>query len=107
MVRPLLTGQFGDQLASHFTDHFRAHAYAAPTKEQEAKALEFYKLTLPQLNEWRKKMPPQTFYVWQTASDEIAKCKTSTMVSAPKFILADYNSIIQYSRKISPTTKVG
>ena len=101
LVRPLLSGQFGDQLASHFTDFFRQLAHAAPTKENELKAKEFYRIDDATLKEWRAKMPPQTFYVWQTQADEIAKCKTSSLVNAPKYILADYTSFAQYRRKIS------
>jgi hypothetical protein len=99
-VRPLLTGQFSDQLASHFTDWFRCHAYSKPLEDKQAKAKEFFGLSDGQLKEWLASTSNGTMYVWQTASDEIAKhVKTSTMVNAPKYVLANYSVFGQYKRK--------
>ncbi len=99
-VRALIRGQFGDELASHFTDYFRCHTFAKPTAEKMDKFKEFFKLTTEEAKEWIASTPNDTLYVWQTQSDEIAKgVKTSSLVGAPKFILANYNSFAKYKRK--------
>lgn len=101
LVRPLLTGQFADQLASHFTDFFRVHAIAKPSAEQMSKFRDWLKIDEPTCKEWLQTGTPQTIYLWQTQADEIAKCKTSSLVNAPKFILADFRMFEKYRRKIS------
>lgn len=98
-VRPLLTGQFGDQLASHFTDWFRHLAFAKPSDDAKlAKFKTFFKLDDAQAKEWIASSPTDSIYVWQTQADELAKCGTSTLVGAPKYILANYNSFAKYKR---------
>lgn len=99
-VRPLLTGQFGDQLASHFTDWFRAHAIAKPTTDENKKKLqEKFKLDNATLHEWLNSSTNEAIYLWQTQADEIAKCGTSTLVNAPKFVLANYSTFGKYKNK--------
>ena len=101
MVRPLLTGQFGDQLASHFTDYFRCHAYAKPTPDRMTKFQEVFKLDAAAVKEWLASTPNETIYLWQTQADEkAASVKTSTLVGAPKFVLADYKTFGKYKRQI-------
>lgn len=100
-VRPLLTGQFGDQIGGHFTDWFRAIAIGKPTDATKAKFKSDYSLTDSDVEEWIKSTPEvcKTIYLWQTTSDSIAKCGSSTLVGAPKFILANYQSFSKYRRK--------
>ena len=106
MVRPLLTGQFADQLASHMTDWFRCLAFAKPTSDKLPKFKELFKLTDQQVTEWLKTGADQTVYVWQTQCDERAmSVKTSTLFNAPKYILADYSSLNKYKRKVNDTNK--
>jgi len=103
-VRPLLTGQFGDQLASHFTDWYRCHTFTKPkTPEQKDGALKFFGIDKSTLDEWITRSTTDTLYIWQTSSDEVAKCGTSSLVNCPKYILADYSSFAKYRRK--QTTK--
>jgi len=98
-VRPLLTGQFGDQIAGHFTDWFRAIAIGKPTEANKLKFKADYSLTDSELKEWCDSTSNSTIYLWQTTSDSVAKCGSSTLVNAPKFILANYNSFCKYKRK--------
>jgi len=100
LVRPLMSGQFADQLASHFTDSFRCVVHTPPTKETEQKAMEFYGITQTVLQDWYKRMPKQAWYMWQSISDEKAFCKTSTLIGAPKFIPAVYDMFSVYRRKV-------
>lgn len=98
-VRPLLTGQFADQLGSHFTDFFRQITFAKPrTSEQTAKLKDTLRIDDAILKEWMANSSNETLYVWQTTSDEIAKCGTSSMVNAPKYIVANYISFNKYKR---------
>jgi len=99
-VRPLLQGQAGDKLAGNFTDWFRAHAFEKPTTpEQIEKTMKFFLIDRATLSMWMSKSPNQTMYLWQTTSDNIAKCGTSSLVNAPKFIAADYKTFLSYRRK--------
>lgn len=93
-VRPLLTGQFQDELVSHFTDWYRAVTISKPSPE---KLEDFKKIGGTQ--EWINSTPNncQTIYIWQTQSNEVAKCKTS-LVGAPKYILANRSALLKYQR---------
>lgn len=100
-VRPLLTGQFADQLASHFTDFFRCHAFAKPSGDRMAKFKEVMLVDDVGSRELIASTSPscQSIYMLQTQADEICKCKTSTLVGAPKFVLANYSTFSKYKRK--------
>lgn len=101
-VRPLLTGQFVDQLASHFNNWFRAVTVGKPTTKEKAEELKT-KLGVDSatLTEWINSTPPScgTIYLWQTQSDNLAKCGTS-LIGAPKFILANAESFNKYKKKV-------
>lgn len=101
-VRPLLTGQFQDELVGHFTDFFRAITIAKPKVNDLDSLKKFkdtYELDDASAKEWIGSTPQlhKTIYLWQTCSDSIVKCKTS-LVSCPKFILAHANSFKKYQR---------
>lgn len=105
MVRPLLTGQFGDELASHFTDWFRGHVVGKPKTDDEIKR--FTDKIAGGKPELVKDMMASTdkdcesIYLWQTSGDDIAKCGSSTLVKSPKFIVANFESFNKYRRKIT------
>lgn len=99
MVRPLLTGQFADQLASHFTDWFRALTYTKPTKDTVEKAKEFFKIDDATFKEWSDNSDNETFYVWQTQSDSVAKHIKTSLVRAPKLVVANPSVFDKYKRK--------
>lgn len=98
-VRPLLTGQFADQLASHFTDYFRCMAFSKTINDIEKFKTTFGVTSeLPLINSTPKECG--SFYVWQTISDQLVPhCKTSTLVGAPRYVLANYQSFEKYKRK--------
>lgn len=106
-VRPLLTGQFGDELASHFTDFFRSITVPKPSAE---KYEDFKKKIAGGSDSFAKELiastpeDHETIYLWRTQSDQYVKCGTSSMFNAPKFIIANYSSFARY-RKQTNTTK--
>lgn len=101
-VRPLLTGQSGDKLGGNLTDLFRAMAVSKPRdKEQADKLIKWAGIDAVTLAEWVASTPPvcQTIYLWQTQADELCDCGTSSMLNAPKYVLAHYNSFLKYGKK--------
>lgn len=109
-VRPLLTGQSGDKLGANLTDLFRAMAVSKPRdKEQSEKLMKWAGIDAGTLAEWVASTPSvcQTIYLWQTCADELCDCGTSSMLNAPKYVLAHYNSFLKYGKKQTtqqPTT---
>lgn len=97
-VRPLLTGQFSDQLASHFTDWFRMHAFSKPVDYTKVK-LEEWGMSLEEYKSMCDSFSTKTMYIWQTQADNIANCKSSSLIGQPRYIKADYNTFISYTRK--------
>ena len=100
-IRPLLTGAFGDELGSHFTDVFRAHAVDRPTDFSSLKSDDIKKnwgMTIADYQKWCMSFPRNTIYYWQTESDNIFDAKASSLVGFPKFIPANYESFIKYRR---------
>lgn len=98
-VRPLITGQFQDQLVSHFNNWFRCLTVAKPAPEKVQDFKNKFLLNEANYKEWIASTTTQTIYLWQTQSDELAKCGTS-LIGAPKFILANYNQFNKYKKKI-------
>jgi hypothetical protein len=82
---------------SHFTDWFRSWAVPKPKDEDER---ERFKTKFGALGELVNSTPTncETVYLWQTQSDNIAKCKTS-MLNAPKYVVAEYGVFSKYRRK--------
>jgi hypothetical protein len=100
-LRPLLTGQFADQLASHFTDWFRAHAFAKPTDYTKVKS-EQWGMNLSEFQSMCESFTQcNTIYAWQTQSDDLANCKASSLVGAPRFIRADYTTFTKHMRRVN------
>lgn len=102
-VRPILTGQFGDKMAGYCTDWFRQWAIAKPISADEKLSFlqktAFKNQTL--MDEMISSTPPdnRTIYLWQTSSDGIAKCGSSTLINPPHFIIASFKSFEKYGRK--------
>lgn len=94
-VRPLMSGQFKDQLAGHFTDFFRQHAIDKPLKPADLKLRG--KQNEPWITDCYNSTPEnvRTMYLWQTYSDDIADCG-STLNNPPPFIPANYESFKRY-----------
>lgn len=80
-IKPLMQGQFADQLGGHFTDVFRQLAVTRYKEPSNTKSEVI-----------------GTDYLWQTQSDNVVNCKTC-LVGAPKFIKATYEDYIKYKNK--------
>lgn len=98
-IRPMLTGQFGDQLASHFTDWFRMHAINKPLDLTKVKTEEDYGMTTSEFKALVDSFETRTMYMWQTIQDNLCNCGTSSLVKQPRYIKADYQTFIKYMRK--------
>jgi len=98
-VRPLLTGQFGDELVSHFTDWFRAHSNDKPTAEVPEQKLKDFGMTKDEYKKFCDSFPRNTIYYWQTEGDSVFDGKCSSLTLFPKFIPANYSSFDKFRRK--------
>lgn len=103
LVRPLLSGQFQDELLTHFTDWYRAIVANKPPKgnrDELKKFQEAYQIDDKTAQEWIQSTPDycKAIYLWQTQSDKLAKCKTS-LVGAPKYILQNSKIFNELKRK--------
>lgn len=106
-IRPALSGQSGDTLASDFTDWFRAITVAKPSSDMEASNIKTkYFCSEIELKEWIASTPSnvKTVYLWQTQSDSYFAAKTS-LLGQPKFVLANYSVFGKYKRKINTTNE--
>lgn len=101
-VRPLLTGSFGDELGSHFTDWFRQHATDKPNYNTwtDADTVK-WGMNKVEHEKWTKTFPRNTMYYWQTESDSIFDGASSSLKGHPRFVPADYSTFTKY-RKIKP-----
>jgi len=100
-LRALLTGQVGDKIAGNFSDWFRSIVIGKPAdKEQRKKVLDWAKVDDTTLDEWIAASPPdyRAIHLWQTQSDDLCDCGTSTMFHAPKYVLANYSSFLKYRK---------
>lgn len=100
-IRPMLTGQFGDQLASHFTDWFRMHAFAKPKDILKANPEENFGMNAQEFTELCNSFETNTMYMWQTVQDNLCNCGTSSLVKAPRYIKADFTTFTKYMRKVN------
>jgi hypothetical protein len=99
-VRPLLTGAFGDELSTHFTDWFRQHCNDKPTLESMDEArLKLWGLSKVEFKAMMDSFEGNSIYYWQTEGDAIFDAKRSSLVKAPRFIPARYESFLKYRRK--------
>jgi len=100
-VRPLLTGQVGDELLTHFTDWFRQLSADKPAdfSSIDDTKLKLWGLTKKEFKDFCDSFPRNTIYYWQTEGDEIFDGKCSSLVNFPRFIPANYESFNKYKRK--------
>lgn len=99
-VRPLLTGSVGDEMVGHFTDFFRQFAQDKPTFPMAPEKLAMWKMTEAEMKNYVLSYKDNTVYFWQTESSDIFDAKRSSLVDAPRFIPAHYNSFLKFRRKI-------
>jgi hypothetical protein len=102
-IRPLLTGQFNDELVSHFTDFFRQLTNDKPSADTEISQESLAKWgmkTRVEFDAMCATFPRNTIYYWQTCSDSVFDGKCSSLVEYPMYMPANYNSFLKYQRKI-------
>lgn len=101
-IRPLITGQVGDSLVGAFTDFYRQLCANKPEdfNKLEDAGLVNWKLKKTEFKAMCDEYWPDcpSMYYWQTIGDDTFDAKCS-LVGAPKFIPAHYNSLIKYERK--------
>lgn len=101
-IRPLLTGAFGDELVSHFTDAFRQLASSKPdlTKYDEKK-LAPWNMNKEQFTSWVNSFPRDTVYYWSLASNDECDLKCSSLKpNYPSLMPATYQAFMD-NHKIS------
>jgi len=99
--RPLMSGQFQDELKSHFTDWFRAVTIEKPQDDSRRDdMMKHFNIDLQTAKQWIESTPVfvKTIYLWQTQSDSVVDCGTS-LVGAPKYVIANAATFKQYMRK--------
>jgi len=105
-LRPLLTGQFCDELLTYFTDFVRQQVTDKPKDGSviEPEALRQWNMTREQFKDVCSEYPRGSIYYWQLESDSIFDGKCSSLVNYPRFIPANFEYFNKYRRQIS--TKV-
>jgi hypothetical protein len=105
-IRPLMLGQFADKLIGKYTDWFRQLAADKPNfntiSPQQIESIKTnWNMSLDEFKAMCNTFPRNTIYYWQTESSDIFDGKCSSLVNFPRFIPANYQSFIKYTRKTS------
>lgn len=102
-IRPLLRGQFGDELGSHFTDFFRALSMSKPKDISSIKEdnLRHWRMTKTEFWEMCQTFTGDAIYFWQTESDDVFNGKASSLFNPPKFVPANYSIFKKYAKNFS------
>lgn len=98
-IRPLMTGQFGDQIVSHFTDWFRCHCDVKPSSLEtlDEKKLAFWGFKdKKEFQAMLDSFEGSSYYYWQTRGDSNVECKASSLVNFPHFIPATYSNFRKF-----------
>jgi len=85
-IRPLMSGQFADQIAGHFTDWYRMHH--VPKVKANGEEVILNKGTPFEY----KIQDPNGEYFWQTKSDDTVDCCCS-MPDVPMMVRADFSKV--------------
>lgn len=102
-IRPLLRGQFQDELVGHFTDWFRALSKTKDADKMTPEKLSMWKMTSAEYTDMCASFPNNTIYYWQTESDDVFDGKTSTLANCPRFIPASYQAFKKHMKiRFSP-----
>ncbi len=97
--RPLMSGQFVNELQSHFTDSYRALTIPKPSPEKVEDFKKKFELDNIRYQEWMKSGTDKMVFIWQTLPDEKCKGLGTSLIGAPKYILANYSEILKYKTK--------
>jgi hypothetical protein len=105
-IRPLLTGQYGDEIVGNFTDWFRQKAgekldVEKATPDQIRSMKDNWGMTKEEYKSMQDSFPNRTIYYWQTSSDDIFDGGSSSMSGQPKYVPANFSSFEKYRRKLT------
>ncbi len=106
-IKALLSGQAGQKLGKNYTDWFASTTVGKPSSAEEfAKLAKWSSADSETIKKWCESTPERykSIHLWQTQGDDQRDCGTSTMYLAPKYVLATYESFLQYRRKSSEQT---
>lgn len=102
-VKPLLTGSFSDELASHFTDWLRALSTNKPKDFTAIKPESLANWGFKSVEEFKSLCnsyaETDSMYFWQVHPDAMCNTGTSSLINAPRFIKADFETFSKYLRK--------
>lgn len=99
-IRPLLSGQAGDQCVSHFTDWVRQLTMSKPdVNKLDDKTLSKWGMTKIEFQAMCDSFERNTIYYWQLEPDDLYDGGCSSLVNFPMFIPANYDSFKKYIRK--------
>lgn len=103
-IRPLMTGQMGDEMVGHFTDWFRQHKTLKPAdyNKVDSDTLRHWRMTSAEFKAMCDSFTGDYVYYWQTQADDLFDSKASSLYLPPRFIPADYKSFEKWRKKISP-----
>lgn len=99
-IRPLITGQVQDKVGGDFTDWVRAHSADKPKDFNAVKeeTLKNFGMTKEEFKAMCDTFPRNTIYFWQLESDDVFDGKVSSLVNFPRYIPANYQSFMKYSK---------
>lgn len=95
-IRPLLSGQSGDQIVKDFTDWFRQLSCDKPTDYTEDKPM--WGMKRDEFKKFCESFPRNTIYYWQLEGSDLFDGKCSSLVNFPRFLPATYDSFVKYRR---------
>lgn len=102
-IRPLLTGQAGDELQSHFTDWFRQHTGDKPANINDVKeeTLKLWRMTREEFKAMSSTFAGNSIYYWQCEGDDIFDAKASSLFNPPRFVPANFSIFEKYRRTVN------
>lgn len=98
-IRPLLSGGFADELVNHHTDFFRQLCRDKKSAVTADELKQWGFSTQKEYDAMCDTFSDNTIYYWQTEGDDKFDAKRSSLVGAPRFIPARYESFLKYRRK--------
>jgi len=100
-IKPLLTGQAADKMGANFTDWVRQVVISKPkTNEQIDKICQWAGVGKTTVDEWCKATAPEysSIHLWETQGGDIFDGGVSSLLNAPKYILATYDTFAKYRK---------
>ena len=100
-IKPLLTGQAADKMGANFTDWVRQVVISKPQSPEEIeKVCTKYNTNKAVVTEWCKATPADynSIHLWETQGGDIFDGGVSSLLNAPRYILATYETFAKYKK---------